>query len=71
MPCSIRLINVKLIVKMNFISSSIYPEQIKLGDIPRLKDCLKFVYGPRMEQNLDVEFNKMVMCILSCKTQTI
>ncbi|XP_046847599.1 tRNA pseudouridine synthase Pus10-like [Xenia sp. Carnegie-2017] len=43
-------------LKENF--SSIYPEQVSLQDTLRLKDCIKFVYGPQMELNLDVEFYK-------------
>ena len=45
-----------LFLQENF--SSIYPKQIKPDHILRLKDCLKFVYGPRIEENLDSEFNK-------------
>ncbi|XP_028417700.1 putative tRNA pseudouridine synthase Pus10, partial [Dendronephthya gigantea] len=37
---------------------SCYSEEIVLEDILRLKECLKFVWGPQIEQVLDVEFNK-------------
>lgn len=36
--------------------SSVYPNEVTFENILPVKECLKFVYGPRMEQELDSEF---------------
>lgn len=54
-----------------FQYSTIYPECLNFDEILPLKDCLKFVYGPYLEENLGIEFQKMVckLCSFTCIAQ--